>query len=147
MADHALALLLALVRGVVELDRDVRSGGWDYEATGPLRRISDVRVGVVGFGRIGRAFATRAQALGMEVRAHDPLVPEEQIAGTGARPATLDELLGSSDAISVHAPLTDETRGLIGTRELALLPEGAFVVNVARGPLVDTEALLAALAS
>jgi D-3-phosphoglycerate dehydrogenase len=147
MADHALALLVALVRGVVELDRTVRSGGWDYEATGPLRRISDVRVGVVGFGRIGRAFASRAHALGMDVRVHDPLVPDEEVAATGARPAALDQLLGSSDAISVHAPLTSETRGLIGSRELALLPEGAFVVNVARGPLVDTEALLAALAS
>jgi D-3-phosphoglycerate dehydrogenase len=147
MADHALALLLALVRGVVELDRDVRSGAWDYEATGPLRRIGDVRLGVVGFGHIGRALAARAQSLGMEVWAHDPLVPEEQIAGTGARPATLDDLLRASDAISVHAPLTEQTRGLIGPKELELLPEGAFVVNVSRGALVDMEAVLAALES
>jgi D-3-phosphoglycerate dehydrogenase / 2-oxoglutarate reductase len=147
MADHALALLLALVRGVVELDRDVRVGAWDYEAAGPLRRIGDVRLGVIGFGRIGRALADRAQALGMEVCAHDPLVRDDQIAGTGARPAMLDDLLRSSDAISVHAPLTEETRGLLGPRELELLPDGAFLVNVSRGALVDTEAMLAALAS
>jgi D-3-phosphoglycerate dehydrogenase len=147
MADHALALLLALVRGVVELDRDVRSGGWDYEAAGTLRRIRDVRLGVVGFGRIGRTLADRAQALGMEVCAHDPLVPDEQIAGTGARAATLEHLLRSSDAISVHAPLTEATRGLIGAQELGLLPQGAFVVNVSRGPLVDLKAVLGALES
>ena len=145
MADHALALLLALVRGVVELDRSVRDGAWSYEAAGPLGRASDVRLGVVGFGRIGRAVAARGIALGMEVSAHDPLVSDDDISATGARPLALDELLGSSSAISVHAPLTPETHGLIGTRELALLPAGAYVVNVARGGLVDTRALLDAL--
>lgn len=147
MADHALALLLALIRGVVELDRDVRSGGWDYEAAGPLRRIGDVRLGIIGFGRIGRALAARATALGMDVGVYDPLVSEETIAGTGARSATLHDLLQSSDAISMHAPLTEQTRGLIGGSELALLREGALLVNVSRGALVDMDAVLAALAS
>jgi D-3-phosphoglycerate dehydrogenase len=142
MADHALALLLALVRGVVELDRSVRTGAWDYEAAGPLRRLSDVRLGIVGFGRIGRALAARALALGIEVRAHDPVVPGAEIEATGARASTLDELLQSSNAISVHAPLTPETHGLIGRHELERLPRGAYVVNVSRGGLVDTAALL-----
>jgi D-3-phosphoglycerate dehydrogenase / 2-oxoglutarate reductase len=146
MADHAVALLLSLVRGVVELDRDVRSGRWDYEAAGPLRRLSDVRLGVIGFGRIGRAVAGRAAALGMEVAAHDPVVPDEQISAAGVRPLELPELLRSSTAVSVHAPLTDETWGLLGRDELALLPPGAYVVNVSRAGLVDTEALLEALA-
>jgi D-3-phosphoglycerate dehydrogenase / 2-oxoglutarate reductase len=147
MADHALALLLALVRGVVELDRNVREGRWEHDAAGPLVRLSDVRLGIVGFGRIGRALAVRARALGMEVSAHDPLVPDSEIAAEGVRPAALTELLESSSAISVHVPLTDETRGLIGASELALLPNGAFVVNVSRSGLVDTEAALDALAS
>jgi D-3-phosphoglycerate dehydrogenase len=147
MADHALALLLALVRGVVELDRSVREGAWDHEAAGPLQRVSDVRLGVIGFGRIGRALANRAKVLGMTVSAHDPLLTPEEIAAAGARPATLGELLRSSTAVSIHAPLTPETRGLLGRNELALLPEGAVVVNVSRGPLVDTDALLEALAS
>lgn len=147
MADHALALLLALVRGVVELDRSVRGGTWDHRVAGPLRTIADVRLGVIGFGRIGRALAMRAQALGMDVRVHDPLVSDEEIATRGARPATLSELLGSSTAISIHAPLTPDTRGLLGARELELLPHGAYVVNVSRGELVDTAALLAALES
>jgi D-3-phosphoglycerate dehydrogenase len=145
MADHALALVLALVRGVVELDRSVRDGAWSYEAAGPLRRISDVRLGIVGFGRIGRAVAARALALGMEVSAHDPFLADEVISSKGARPLALEELLRSSSAISIHAPLTPETWGLLGSSELALLPAGAYVVNVSRGGLVDTEALLGAL--
>lgn len=147
MADHALALLLALVRGVVELDRHVREGGWAHDAAGVLTRVADVRLGIVGFGRIGRALAARARALGMEVSAHDPLLDDDAIESAGAQPAPLDELLAGSTAVSLHAPLTPETQGLIGRRELALLPEGAFLVNVARGGLVDTGALLDALAS
>ena len=147
MADHALALLLALVRGVVELDRFVGAGGWSHDAAGPLRRVSDVRLGVIGFGRIGRALADRAMALGMEVVVHDPLVSEPEIEAAGARPAQLDELLRSCTAISLHAPLTPETRGLLGPRELALLPEGAYVVNAARAGLVDAGALLEAVES
>ena len=146
MADHALALLLSLVRGVVELDRSVRAGHWDHEAAGALRRISDVRLGVIGLGRIGRAVASRALALGMEVAAYDPFVPGEDIAATGVRPLGLDELMRASTAISLHAPLTAETRGLVGRAELALLPPGAYVVNAARAELVDTSALLEALA-
>jgi D-3-phosphoglycerate dehydrogenase / 2-oxoglutarate reductase len=147
MADHSLALLLGLVRGVVELDRSVRAGEWNHEAAGPLRRLSDMRLGVIGFGRIGRALASRARALGMDVCAHDPVVSDDEIAAVGVRPATLDELLQSATAVSLHAPLTPETRGLLGRREIALLPDGAYVVNVSRGGLVDTEALLAALES
>jgi D-3-phosphoglycerate dehydrogenase / 2-oxoglutarate reductase len=145
IADHTLALLLALVRGVVELDRSVRDGEWDYQAAGELRRIADVRLGVVGFGRIGRAVAMRARALGMDVAAHDPLVSDEEVRAEGARPASLDDLLRSSDAVTVHAPLTPETRGLIGSEQLALLPAGAVVVNASRAPLVDSGALLDAL--
>jgi len=146
MADHALALLLALVRGVVELDRNVRAGGWEHGAAGPLRRLSDIRLGVIGFGRIGRALASRARALGMEVAAHDPLVAGEEIVAAGARPLELDALLRASTAISVHAPLTAETRGLVGRDEVALLPEGAYVLNAARAGLVDIAAVLEALA-
>ena len=145
MADHALALLLALARGVVELDRSVRAGLWSYEAAGPLQRVADIRLGVIGFGRIGRALASRGRALGMDVCAHDPFVSGEDIAAAGVRPATLGELLQASTAVSLHAPLTAETRRLLGRRELELLPDGAYVVNVSRGGLVDADALLEAL--
>jgi D-3-phosphoglycerate dehydrogenase / 2-oxoglutarate reductase len=145
MADHALSLLLALARGVVELDRSVRDGAWDHAAAGRLQRLSDLRLGIVGFGRIGRALAARASALGMEVWAHDPLLSDGDVAAAGVRPSALDDLLSSCTAVSVHAPLTSETRGLIGRREIDLLPEGAYVVNISRGGLLDTTALLEAL--
>jgi D-3-phosphoglycerate dehydrogenase / 2-oxoglutarate reductase len=145
MADHTIALLLALARGVVELDRSVRAGGWDHRAAGPLGRLADVRLGIVGYGRIGRAVAARALALGMRVVAFDPLIGPDDIASTGVQPASLEELLRSSTAITLHAPLTPDTERLLGSREIALLPEGAYVVNVARSGLVDSEAILAAL--
>jgi D-3-phosphoglycerate dehydrogenase len=147
VADHALALLLSLVRGVVELDRSVRAGGWSHDAAGPLRRVAGLRLGIVGFGRIGRALALRAQALGMQVTAHDPWVADAELAAAGVRPAGLEELLRSCTAVSLHVPLTPETRGLLGRPQLELLPAGAYVVNVSRGGLVDTDALLEALAS
>ena len=147
MADHSIALLLALARGVVELDRSVREGGWDHRAARRLGRLADVRLGIVGYGRIGRAVAARALALGMNVVAFDPLLEPDAIASTGVQPASLEELLRSSTAVTLHAPLTPDTEHLLGARELALLPEGAYVLNVARSGLVDSEALLAALAA
>jgi D-3-phosphoglycerate dehydrogenase len=145
VADHSLALVLALLRGVVELDRSVRAGGWDWTAAGPLRRVRGTRLGIVGFGRIGRALAERAAALGFEVWASDPIVPAETIARAGARPASLEELLAGCDAVSLHLPLTPETERLIGKPELALMPRGAVLVDTARAQLVDLEALVNAL--
>lgn len=145
MADTALALALALMRGVVALDRHVRAGFWDADAAGPLRRIRGTRLGVVGFGRIGAALAARAAAVGFEVWASDPGVGDDAIAAAGARPAALHELLVACQVVSLHAPLTPATRGLIGAGEIASMPRGALLVNTARAGLCDTGALLAAL--
>lgn len=145
VADHSLALLLALLRGVVELDRNVREGGWDWTVAGPLRRVRGVRLGIVGFGRLGQALAQRALALGMEVYATDPAVDDEAIAASGARPVSLDELLASCEAFSLHAALTPETVGLIGDAELARMPRGSVLVDTARAQLVDIDALVRAL--
>jgi D-3-phosphoglycerate dehydrogenase len=147
MADSSLALLLALLRGVVALDRGVRAGAWDHTAAGPLRTLRGTRLAVIGFGRIGRALATRALALGLEVWAVDPHIPAEEIAAQGVRPATLDEALEGCEAFSLHSLLTPETRGLIGAEELARMPRGSFLVDTARAGLVDFEAVLAALDS
>ena len=147
VADHSLALVLALLRGVVELDRVVRDGRWDWTAAGPLRRARGTRLGVVGFGRIGRALAERGRALGFEVWATDPAVPDDEIAALGVRPASLDDLLARCEAISLHLPLTAETNGLIGEAELARMPPGAVLVDTARAQLVDLPALLRALES
>jgi D-3-phosphoglycerate dehydrogenase / 2-oxoglutarate reductase len=145
VADHSLALLLGLLRGVVELDRSVRGGAWDSAAAGELRRIRGTRLGVVGFGRTGRALAERASALGFDVWATDPAVPQEAIAAAGAKAASLDELLESCEAFSLHLPLTPETKGLIGAEELARMPRGSVLVDTARAELVDLDALLGAL--
>jgi D-3-phosphoglycerate dehydrogenase / 2-oxoglutarate reductase len=141
VADHALALVLALLRGVVVLDRDVRAGGWDWKAAGELRRTRGTRLGVVGLGRTGRALAERGSALGFEVWGTDPALSDEQIAATGARPAPLRELLGACQAVSLHVALTSETAGLLGAEELALMPDGAVLVDTARAQLVDLDAL------
>jgi D-3-phosphoglycerate dehydrogenase / 2-oxoglutarate reductase len=147
MADSTLALLLALLRGVVALDRTVRLGAWDDHAAGALSRLRGTRLGVVGFGRIGRAVAARALALGMEVWATDPVVQARDIETAGVKPATLDALLESCMAITLHVPLTPRTEKLIGVRELALMPRGAYLVNTARAGLIDEESVYAALES
>ena len=147
VADHSLALVLALLRGVVELDRHVRAGGWDSAAAGPLRRLRGTRLGVVGLGRTGSALAERAAALGFEVWGTDPARSPEEIAAAGVRPASLDELLEACDAVSLHVALTPESEGLIGERELARMPPGAVLVDTARAQLVDLEALRGALES
>jgi D-3-phosphoglycerate dehydrogenase / 2-oxoglutarate reductase len=140
VADHTLALLLALVRGVVALDRSVARGEWDSHAAGPLRTLRGMRVGIVGLGRIGHAVATRLLALGCEVWAND-VVP---VVRDGVRPSSLDELLASCDAVTVHVPLTPETRALVDARRMR---RGSFLVNTARGPVVDLGSALAALRS
>ena len=147
MADSSLALLLALLRGVVALDRGVRAGAWDHTAAGPLRTVRGTTLAVIGFGRIGRALATRALALGLEVWAVDPYIPATEIAAQGVRPAMLDEALEGCEAFSLHSLLTPETRGLIGAEELARMPRGSFLVDTARAGLVDFDAVLAALDS
>ena len=141
VADHALALVLSLLRGVVVLDREVRAGGWDWQAAGELRRIRGTRLGVVGLGRTGRALVERARALGFEVWGTDPALSAEEIAAAGARPASLEELLATCQAVSLHVALTTETDGLLGAEELALMPDGAVLVDTARAQLIDLEAL------
>lgn len=110
------------------------------------RELAGATLGLVGYGRIAQIVASIARdGLGMQVVAHDPHLDDDAIRAAGARPAGLDALLRSSDALSVHVPLTDATRGLIAARELALLPPGAVVVNTSRGGIVDEDALLASL--
>jgi D-3-phosphoglycerate dehydrogenase len=141
VADHTLAFLYALLRRVVELDRRVAAGEWDARGSGVLRTLGGLRVGIVGHGRIGGAVARRLQALGAEVWANDVV----EVRRDGVREASLDELLGACDAVTLHVPLTDATRGLIGARELGLMRRGALLLNTARGPVVDVDAVVAAL--
>ena len=146
VSDHALGLLLAVTRRIVPLDRAVRDGVWDTAAVaGPVRRLRGRRLGIVGFGRLGRSFAAKAQALGLEVVAYDPNVADGDIEAAGVRSLSLDALIASSDIVSLHVPLTPQTRHLLDRQRIDSLPAGAVLLNTARGGLVDEDALAAAL--
>jgi D-3-phosphoglycerate dehydrogenase len=146
VTELVFGLLLALERHLVQASADLRAGRW--EKTRYMgRELSGQRLGLVGFGRIGREVATRARAFGMEVRAFDPLLAAWPAGYEWVRRATLDELLPEVDYLSLHLPFAEGTRGMIGARELALMRPEAVLVNCARGGIVDEEALLAALES
>lgn len=147
VAEHTLGLLLAVERGLVDLAADTRSGGWDFRRAGSVRRLATLRLGLVGFGAIGQAVASRAAPLVARIAAYDPGISKEQIEAAGVEPLELDPLLACSDVLSLHVPLTEATRGLVGARELALLPDEAVVLNTSRGGLLDEDALAAELRS
>ena len=145
VADSTIAHILGLVRATVFLDRDVRSGGWDRTVVGELRRVSSTRLGVVGFGRIGREVARRAAALGFQVIVSDPSPGAVAVATSAFAVVELDELLATSDVVSLHVPLDRDRPPLIGAREIERMPDGAMLVNTSRGGLVDPVALTSAL--
>ena len=151
VADHAIALMLALRRGIIlhhEAQRHTPPAPWTAIASPLIRRMSVQTFGVVGLGRIGTAAALRAKAFGLRVVFFDPHRPSGSDLALGIeRERTLEGLLARADVLSIHAPLTPDTRGLIGGRELALLPDGAVLVNTARGPIVDLDAVAEALHS
>lgn len=154
VADHAVALMLALNRRLVDLDRDLRRGAWVAHRhhtqdilRGPVPPLREMTLGIVGFGRIGRAVAARARPFGLTLLVADPAVPDDTIRTLAAAPVGLDELLGRSDIVSLHCPLLPSTRGLIGAERLARMKPTAMLVNTARGPIVDLDALAAALAT
>jgi len=147
VSDHAMALLLALARKVAYANSLVQGGRWEMAAVAPIHRLKGRTLGLVGFGNIPRALAPKAKAFGLRVLAYDPFVAREVFASLGVEGVSLDELLASSDFISVHAPLTPQTRGLIGASAFAKMKPNALVINTARGPLIDEKALIAALDS
>ena len=145
VATHTLTLLLAALRRLPRYDRDVRAGGWDWGEGVPVPRLREVTVGLVGFGAIPRRLATTMSGFGCEILAADPYVSDDLIRAQNVEPTDLEDLLARSDALSIHCPLTEETEGLIGRAELEAVPEDAVVVNTARGRVIDTDALVAAL--
>jgi D-3-phosphoglycerate dehydrogenase len=147
VSDHALALILALARGVARLDRSVRGGSWSSADAPPIHRLRGRVLGLVGFGRIARALAVKAAAVGFTVVASDPYVPDELVRAAGVEPRSLEDLFAEADVLSIHAPLTEGTRHLLGADAIARMKPGAIVVNTSRGPLVDRAALLEALES
>ena len=145
VADHAIALALTLRRGILlhhELQRHDPPAPWRSFQNPMIQRLGTLTMGIVGLGRIGTAVALRAKALQFRVVFYDPYLPNGVELALGIeRAATLEDLMRQSDNLSIHAPLTPETSGLIGRNELALMKQGAVVVNDARGPILDLDAL------
>jgi D-3-phosphoglycerate dehydrogenase len=146
VAEHVLALIFCLERGVHHYDRAVRDGDWALAVGQPIRRIAGRTLGVIGFGKIGRTVAQRAQALGMRVIVHDSRAGAGTIAAAGAEPVALLALAARADFITLHVPATPETEGLIDARFLAQMRPDAYLINTARGTVVDQGALTQALA-
>jgi D-3-phosphoglycerate dehydrogenase / 2-oxoglutarate reductase len=146
VAEGAVTLMLAVLRRVREMDAVVRENRWDERWKVRLGDLTEARVGLIGFGRIAR-FTARicGQGFGAELGAYDPMLPAEDIAAAGATPMELAELLGWADVISIHVPLTEGTRGLIGAKELGLMRAHAVIVNTSRGGIIDEAALAGAL--
>jgi D-3-phosphoglycerate dehydrogenase len=144
VATHALALALALLRNVVAYHRDIHAGRWHYLSSGELRRASDMTLGIVGLGRIGKRMAHVSRNLFRGVIACDPYIIDGDFPAYVSR-GTLTDVLAQSDVVSLHVPLTAETRGMIDAAVLAAMKPGGFLVNTARGAVVDVDAALAAL--
>jgi D-3-phosphoglycerate dehydrogenase len=144
VAEHTMALVLAAARKIVFYDRLVRNGQWAVPPGKPLFRLAGSTLGLVGFGNIARQVAIRAAAFGMNVLFSDPFVKQGQFDAPGTA-APLERVLGESDFVSVHPPLTPETRGMIGDDALGKMKKTAWLVNCSRGPIVDTNALVRAL--
>ena len=148
VADHALGLLLALARGTTSYQEAIRdkTDGWHYAAAPMVRRLRGQTFAILGLGRIGLATARRAAAFDMKVVFYDPYLSNGTELGAGyERVRTLDELMARADILSVHTPLTDETRNLVGAALLAKAKPNLIVINTARGPIVDLDALGEAL--
>ena len=147
VSDHVMALLHAWNRRIVLFDRSVKERGWGSQPlTMRMMRLRGKTIGIVGFGRIGQAVASKARAFGMNVLAADPFVESSTVESFGGSLVELGQLLGESDFVSLHTPLSDETRNMIGRDELSAMKREAFLINAARGPLIDEEALYNALA-
>lgn len=142
VADHAMSLLLGLARGISGYDRAARSGAWSWDCAGALRRVTGSTFGIVGLGRIGTAVAVRAKAFGMRVLFYDPYKDVGYDKALGIERAhRLDDLLSQSDAVTLHTPLTEETRRFAGKQFFCTLKEGAIFINTARGACCELDAL------
>lgn len=146
VAEHVLAMILSLVRGLHRYDRAVRAGDWSLSIGLPTRRVRGTTLGIVGFGRIGEALAEKAGALGMTVVAYEPHRPQ-RAREAGVEVLDLLELAARADFVSLHVPATPETNGMIGAEFLAAMKPTAYLINAARGALVDQDALVDALAA
>jgi D-3-phosphoglycerate dehydrogenase len=147
VSDHAMALLLAIVRKIPSSSARTHGGRWEMKAVVPIHRLRGSVLGLAGFGRIPQLVAPKAQAFGMKVIASDPFVPEDAFTRAGVERVELAQLLAESDYVSIHTPLTPETKHLFNRETFGKMKRGAYVVNTARGPIIDEAALADALDS
>lgn len=145
VADHTLALLLACARRIVDYAQATRAGVWSQQAVRPMTRLAGQTLGLVGYGNIAARVAQKARALGLEIMAYTPRLAANALAPWGRATNDLDELLAQADYISLHAPLNESTRGLIDARALRRMKPTAYLINTARGAMVDEAALRQAL--
>jgi D-3-phosphoglycerate dehydrogenase len=146
VSDHVLAFLLSFNRRVVVFDNATKRDGWgSVELNLPMTRLRGLTIGVVGFGRIGRAAARKAEAFGLKVLVADPFVDTALVQEAGVKLVELPTLLAASDFVTLHSPLNEDTTGMIGKAELETMKDSAFLINCARGPLIDEPSLVAAL--
>jgi D-3-phosphoglycerate dehydrogenase / 2-oxoglutarate reductase len=145
VSDHALALLLALARRLTAADGAVKAGGWDVVAHAGIRRLRGQTLGLLGFGKIAKALASKVEPLGMKVLVYDPYLDPALIAQHGVEAVSLDRLLAEADTVSIHVPLSPETRNIVGKRELARMKPTAFLINTSRGGIVDEQVIAVAL--
>ncbi|MCF8091905.1 MAG: C-terminal binding protein [Desulfotignum sp.] len=145
VADHTMAMLLSCARGIFLFDRRLKENIWDYRSAGNLERIRNATLGLVGFGKVGRAVAKRANVFGMKILAADPHTSAGTRQDLKIDMTSLQELLSSADYVSVHTPLTTTTKGLISQNELRCMKNSAFILNTSRGGVIDEQALYNAL--
>jgi D-3-phosphoglycerate dehydrogenase len=145
VADHAVALLLAVARKVNVYDRATRAGTWQWQSGAPIYRLRGRVLGILSFGAIARAIAVRAAAFGMRITAHDPYLSVDEIAGADATAVSFEELVTESDCLVIQAPLTSDTHHLFDESQLRRMKRSAILVNTARGPIVEDRALHRAL--
>jgi D-3-phosphoglycerate dehydrogenase len=145
VTDHALALIYAMTRRVVRFDRAIRAGRYPGEPFLGIPRIAGMKLGLIGYGNIGRLMGKKARALGMTILVSDPAVPK--LPSEHGRALPLDQLLAEADVVSVHAPLLPQTRNLISDEAIAKMKPGAYLVNTSRGGLADLDAVLRGLES
>lgn len=146
VAELTMALMLSVVRQIALADSSIKAGRWLKKELEGFE-LSGKTLGVIGFGRIGASVAKRAAAFDMTILGYDPMVPADEITSRGGNPVTLDELLQQSDLITMHLPLTDETRGMINTDAFSKMKKGIYLICAARGGVIDEAALLEALNS
>ncbi|SFQ66042.1 D-3-phosphoglycerate dehydrogenase [Psychrobacillus psychrotolerans] len=145
VSDHALASIMAAARNLFVYYEDTNAGGWDFKKAQIPLRANKAIVGLLGYGKIPRRLGQKLNAIGYKVKAYDPFISAGKMEEDGVVKATFDEIMISSDFVSIHVPLIKATTHLIGERELKMMKRSAFIINTARGPIIDEKALVIAL--